>query len=549
MGDIGVRGCLDEIVWEVFSNFNAPRAQVGARSKLSTKGSRQLSPAGAEGRPAAILAPPSPLSALPAPRECPRRPPPTQRPPPAVTPAAPPSYWPAPLWCDEQPTNSRSRLPAEPWGERADWRRGGPRGPPPQRLSGGRGVRRRGGSGVGSAPGGVGSARAAGPPWSCCGHGWGTPRTSTTCCASRWAATGPSCRASTRHAVCIFYLVLRALDTIEDDMTISLDVKVPMLHEFHSYLYQPDWKYMESKEKDRQVLEDFPTISMEFRNLSKVYQDVISDICHKMGVGMAEFLEKKVDSQREWDKYCHYVAGLVGIGLSRLFSASELEDPIVGQDTELANSMGLFLQKTNIIRDYLEDQLEGREFWPREVWSRYAKKLSDLAKPENIDMAVQCLNELITNALHHVPDVLTYLSRLKNQSVFNFCAIPQVMAIATLAACYNNKQVFRGVVKIRKGQAVTLMMDATNIQAVKAIMYQYVEEIYQKIPSTDPSSNKTQQIIASIRAMSLPGGPMASRHHYSPIYLSCAMLLAALSWQYLSTISKAAEEYVQAGEN
>lgn len=43
-------------------------------------------------------------------------------------------------------------------------------------------------------------------------------------------------------------------------------------------------------------------ISMEFRNLSKVYQDVISDICHKMGVGMAEFLEKKVDSQREWDK-------------------------------------------------------------------------------------------------------------------------------------------------------------------------------------------------------------------------------------------------------
>lgn len=41
-------------------------------------------------------------------------------------------------------------------------------------------------------------------------------------------------------------------------------------------------------------------------------------------------------------------------------------------------------------------------------------------------MAVQCLNELITNALHHVPDVLKYLSRLKNQTVFNFCAIPQV---------------------------------------------------------------------------------------------------------------------------
>ncbi len=66
-------------------------------------------------------------------------------------------------------------------------------------------------------------------------------------------------------------------------------------------------------------------------------------------------------------QYCHYVAGLVGIGLSQLFSASKLEDPEVGRDTELANSMGLFLQKTNIIRDYLEDTQEGRAFWPQEV--------------------------------------------------------------------------------------------------------------------------------------------------------------------------------------
>ncbi|XP_042298526.1 squalene synthase-like isoform X1 [Sceloporus undulatus] len=352
-----------------------------------------------------------------------------------------------------------------------------------------------------------------------------------------------------RHAACIFYLIIRAVDTVEDDMTINLETKIPMLQNFHSYLYQPDWRFMDSNEKHKQVLENFQMISLEFRKLGKVYRDVIADICHRMGLGMAEFLEKKMESEKDWDKYCYYVAGQVLVGLSQFFSATKLEDPIVGQDTELANSMGLFLQKTNIIRDYLEDQLEGRDLWPQEVWSKYAKKMSDLAKPENTDKAVQCLNELITNALHHIPDVLTYLSRLKNQSVFNFCAIPQVMAIATLAACYNNQQVFRGVVKIRKGQAVTLMMDATNIQAVKAIMYQYVEEIYQKIPSTDPSASRMQQIITSIRSMTLPGGALVSRTHYSPIYLSCMMLLTALSWQYLSMMSKVAEEYIHTGEN
>ena len=29
-------------------------------------------------------------------------------------------------------------------------------------------------------------------------------------------------------------------------------------------------------------------------------------------------------------------------------------------------------QKTNIIRDYLEDLVEGRAFWPREIWAQYS---------------------------------------------------------------------------------------------------------------------------------------------------------------------------------
>ena len=39
----------------------------------------------------------------------------------------------------------------------------------------------------------------------------------------------------------------------------------------------------------------------------------------------------------------------------------------------LSNGMGLFLQKTNIIRDYLEDIMEEpapRMFWPRDVWGK-----------------------------------------------------------------------------------------------------------------------------------------------------------------------------------
>lgn len=61
-----------------------------------------------------------------------------------------------------------------------------------------------------------------------------------------------------------------------------------------------------------------------------------------------------------------------------------------------------------------------------QAWSQFADRLEDFARPEKIEEALSCLNLLVTDALRHVPDVIAYLSRLRNQSVFNFCAIPQV---------------------------------------------------------------------------------------------------------------------------
>lgn len=63
-----------------------------------------------------------------------------------------------------------------------------------------------------------------------------------------------------------------------------------------------------------------------------------------------------------------------------------------------------------------------------QAWSQFADRLEDLARPEKIEAALSCLNLLVTDALRHVPDVIAYLSRLRNQSVFNFCAIPQVLS-------------------------------------------------------------------------------------------------------------------------
>ncbi|KAF6023690.1 hypothetical protein EB796_018006 [Bugula neritina] len=352
-----------------------------------------------------------------------------------------------------------------------------------------------------------------------------------------FAAVIQALDAELRHAVCVFYLVLRALDTVEDDMTIPLSRKIPMLTQFHSNLYNADWKFLKSQEKDKVVLEDFLTISHEFRGLNKSYQEVIADITKRMGHGMTVFFSRELNTQEDWNEYCHYVAGLVGIGLSKLFSASGLEATVIGQDTDLANSMGLFLQKTNIIRDYLEDIIDGRVFWPKSVWSKYTDKLEDFRALENSGQAVCCLNDLVTNALTHIPDVMEYMSRINNQSVFNFCAIPQVMAIATLERLYANGKVFQGVVKIRKGEAVRMMSEATTLDNVKAIFRHFILRIQSRVRSSDPSATRTMAAINAALECTKTEAKYDTSDYYIPLYMSVVLMVAAIAWHYLNLFS------------
>lgn len=47
--------------------------------------------------------------------------------------------------------------------------------------------------------------------------------------------------------VMVFYLILRGLDTVEDDMTLPIEKKDKMLREFYTYLDIPGWTFTESK--------------------------------------------------------------------------------------------------------------------------------------------------------------------------------------------------------------------------------------------------------------------------------------------------------------
>lgn len=283
--------------------------------------------------------------------------------------------------------------------------------------------------------------------------------------------------------VCLFYLILRGLDTVEDDMSIHPDEKKKLLTTFADRLNDDSFVLQNIGDtvEYQDLMLHFDKVIREYQKLAPHYQEVITDITREMAFGMNKYANEKVVSYKDWDDYCYYVAGLVGIGLSKLFLASGLENSQMLTETSISNEMGLFLQKTNIIRDLAEDIDQQRIFWPEEAWKGKVEKLKDLQKNEKV--GVEVLNEMIINALQHVPACLRYLDALKNEKIFRFCAIPQLMAIATLKELYGNKEVLHRNVKIRRGKTAKYFISISNFDQTKKEFVSILQLINRHTPS------------------------------------------------------------------
>jgi farnesyl-diphosphate farnesyltransferase len=340
--------------------------------------------------------------------------------------------------------------------------------------------------------------------------------------------------------ILIFYLVLRALDTVEDDTSIPHDVKIQHLMSFHKNALGGPWTMQNTGEADeRRLLEEFDKVYRVYAELSAESRGVILDITERMATGMAEFVSKDLGQGtadvKEYNRYCHFVAGLVGEGLSRLFASSGLEQASMAQEVRLSDQMGLFLQKTNIIRDYLEDFVDKRAFWPQSIWKKYSET-GDLgyfvnqSDPLVREKSLECLNELVTDALELAPDCLAYMALLKCDEVFRFCAIPQVMAIATLQKCYSNSDVFTGVVKIRKGLSCKLILRTNNLDQVHATFYEFAQAIIAQANKernkgvTDPNYTRTIRACEVICDTTRPAAQKAKRTRW----LMGGVVLAAI---------------------
>ena len=324
---------------------------------------------------------------------------------------------------------------------------------------------------------------------------------------------------------CILYLMLRALDTVEDNSLLFNNQKEKKWYLKNFY---KEFTNLNIDDKNcKELLENYDKIGIIFYKLPLKSQKIIKKCVRKMGKGMNKFINKDINTYDDYNKYCSYVAGDVGVSLTKLvFNFYENKQNCNRKIKKIANNAGKFLQKINIIRDFKEDLDENIIWYPKCVWSKYKEKIEDL----NGDIESRnCLNELILDCLQLVPEIFIYHKfiylKFSNPQIFYASAIPFAIGIATLNKLYDNPKVFRENVKIHKGLTLKIMNDLKNMDDLYNLFNKFVNNIKNKIRLDDPNYDETHKVCEKILKL-IPNNPEESTFlNYLP-YVAIILIIS-----------------------
>ena len=224
-------------------------------------------------------------------------------------------------------------------------------------------------------------------------------------------------------AVANAYLLCRIADTIEDDAGFSVEQKLEYSQSFVDILRgQGDiaaFQALAGKlaphalDAERELIANADAVVRITHGLNDNQQAALVRCVRTMADGMMyyqgqETLDGLAD-QAAMDRYCYYVAGVVGEMLTELFCdyVPELMEnkPYM---MRLAVSFGQGLQMTNILKDIWDDAQRGVCWLPQDIFTETGFELKNLTT-ENSDPHFQKgLEHLISIAHSHLQNALTY---------------------------------------------------------------------------------------------------------------------------------------------
>ncbi len=277
------------------------------------------------------------------------------------------------------------------------------------------------------------------------------PRVSRT-----FALTIPQLPAGLEEVVANAYLLCRLADTIEDDPEIDPQKKSAFMAEFLDVIDAnagaDDFATRltgqlspRTRLADRELVENTAPVVRILSRFTPTQRQAVVRCVTTMCEGMPEFQAGKtldgLPTLIDLDRYCYFVAGIVGEMLTDLFCehCPQLDDRRDEMMT-LSVCFGQGLQMTNILKDIWEDREANTCWLPRSMFRDLEGGLSRAMRNRDSAAMTGGIEQLIGIAHAHLRAALRYTQLVPKQQVGirRFCLWAIGMAVLTLRRIYNS---------------------------------------------------------------------------------------------------------------
>ena len=267
-----------------------------------------------------------------------------------------------------------------------------------------------------------------------------------------FALTIPQLDPRLRTVIANAYLLCRIADTIEDERALPGDVKQQFHDRFTRVVASTEDPHSFARDlapllrgntlaAERDLVANTASIIAVTDGFNLAQRESLARCVRTMCTGMPDF-ERHASTAgladlREMDRYCYYVAGIVGQTLTDLFCDYS---PRIAEQREAMSaldvSFGQGLQMTNILKDFWEDRERGVCWLPHDLFARAGVRLEDIRRGDIPAAFGRGYAQLIGIAHSHLRNALDYtlLVPEKETGIRRFCLIALGLAMRTLAS-------------------------------------------------------------------------------------------------------------------
>jgi len=255
--------------------------------------------------------------------------------------------------------------------------------------------------------------------------------------------------------VLLGYLFFRIADTFEDTIYQDESEKMADLRDFAEIfkgdkdlshrlkLYESlKFRWKESS-NEKNLIENGHIVLRCYFDLFDPYRKILDPLIVDTSEGMAKFQKRKLQSKgeifqladlKELEEYCYYVAGIVGMMLTKIFCQRESIEEKRSELEEFQIHFGIALQLINIIKDYQKDISRGWCYIPNSITDKYHIEINKI-ETLSIKQRQGILSDIIPFIATYLDSSLKYIKLLplEERPVRMFCIIPFVLGYRTLS--------------------------------------------------------------------------------------------------------------------